>query len=313
MMRTTRRSLSVALALSMILYIAAIFFLAPIETERIHTVTALQWNSHFECFLVPGCAVAASAFARNQLTANKVDFGNFINFEYAGFKSAKPWPELPPAYKTLGGPACREGFTDSLLLVYNAERWQPIDSSAAEVGCLFKLPASSGDKDARAFAAQAFRDATSGVVLIVLAVHYPHDWDKAKRTASVETLKAALRALGGDAATLRVLLLADANVSFETPSATLLNELGLQSKPEQTSRSWRTCCFGDGFRYAGDRIVSNFGRLHSEVRPMAEDEPVPAWADFSLTKEQQQAGTSGSLTGGNEMHKPVIATFEFTE
>ena len=139
-------------------------------------------------------------------------------------------------------------------------------------------------------------------------------------------------------ATARVLLLADANVSFETrspsiafsdvlspsphlplashqvsfetPSAKLMHELGLVSTPEQASSSWRTCCYGDGFQYAGDRIVSNFGRLSSEVRPMAEDEPVPEWADFSLT-EEQRAGTSGSLTGDNEMHKPVIATFEF--
>ena len=249
--------------------------------------TTLHWNPHFECFHdMTACGDHAIAFVDALLTSmhNSIDFASLIELNT---------PYIPPSsYSARGGQVCREGWTDDLLLIFNSRRW--LAEGSAVMGCL-----TPGRKDARGYIVQPFRHKQTQIVLTVVAVHYPHPGSEAWPMA-IRQLRSAI------GRTNHLLLLADANVDFDMPTASLMRELGYKTSSTQTASLWRTCCFSDGFKYASDRIATNFGTLISEARPMPA--PFPAWVSHKAGRHHNM---TGSLTGGNEMHLPMLATFNY--
>eukprot|EP00931_Biecheleriopsis_adriatica_P056795 TRINITY_DN33680_c0_g1_i1.p1 TRINITY_DN33680_c0_g1~~TRINITY_DN33680_c0_g1_i1.p1 ORF type:complete len:526 (+),score=92.74 TRINITY_DN33680_c0_g1_i1:61-1578(+) len=203
----------------------------PHHTSK-NTISTLQWNPHWECFVRSGdsCGRIAKQALDGMLNSGFLDFANICMFALeGGYQPPQPYAKL----ETRCG-------KDYVMMLYDSSDWQP-DGDAKHV-------CSQGND--RAGIVQRFIRHDNSTAVTVAGVHFPHPG-----YGDLTGLKQAIKSLGGD----KFILMADTNRVYE--SQKLLCELNPGHCGHAASTQlFNSCCHSDGFQNKGfDRVIANFG------------------------------------------------------
>mmetsp|Transcript_121302 Transcript_121302/g.388552 ORF Transcript_121302/g.388552 Transcript_121302/m.388552 type:complete len:253 (-) Transcript_121302:200-958(-) len=206
---------------------------------------ALQWNPHWQCFENSAdCKAHVERALTGYLSDAELglDFANLIEFSDGSFSPPAGWVALP--YATPG---------DNIALYFNSRKWarSPNNGSYA-TGCMI-----IGD---RPFVIQAFDSIATGFSVVVVGAHFPHPDDY---PGAVLTLGAALKSVLDAAGVDDILLIADTNLdaSVNGTNKGLMQMLEVPMAAHIVgTAAVNTCCLNDGFSYASDRVIANFGQ-----------------------------------------------------
>eukprot|EP00441_Pelagodinium_beii_P004776 CAMPEP_0197703616 /NCGR_PEP_ID=MMETSP1338-20131121/125527_1 /TAXON_ID=43686 ORGANISM="Pelagodinium beii, Strain RCC1491" /NCGR_SAMPLE_ID=MMETSP1338 /ASSEMBLY_ACC=CAM_ASM_000754 /LENGTH=435 /DNA_ID=CAMNT_0043287513 /DNA_START=306 /DNA_END=1610 /DNA_ORIENTATION=- len=194
------------------------------------TISGLQWNPHWECFVkaANSCGAAARASLNAILSAGFLDFAHIVMFEIEGYQPPEPYVMV----KQVCG-------IDRVMLIYNSAHWTP--SGSPHPICL--------QGNDRAGIVHAFHN-KHGLKITVAGAHFPHPG-----YGNHTPIKEAIASLDGS----KLLLLGDTNREYA--SGKLLCELNSNfCKYVISTELFDSCCNSDGFRHRGfDRVLANFG------------------------------------------------------
>lgn len=260
-----------------------------------NTISLLQWNTHYECFIKNNddCCSKPLITYLNTLLNGNIDFANLSMFEITNYSPPNGYSIIDqysqqPVYK------CGQDIT---TLVYNNINWSPVGTPI--YGCL-------NPKPDRAFIIQQFKNKTTGFDVYVIGAHMDHPAaGQSYPIASVQALADALTN-NGITQSNNIILLADtndANPSNPTPDSTFMSGIfgGSPVSNVQGAGANSTCCCNDGtFPYKTDRIISNFGKSNGPAKIIELNDP----ALFG-TLGNCPSASGGPCTLG-EMHKPVL-------
>jgi len=228
------------------------------------TITALQWNPHWECFEQSAECKSRVVEALPGRLANGTDFANVVELEADGVALPEGWENITSA--------CRRDVT---VLFFNAARWRRASiAGAGERGCM--VP------DDRPYVVQLFEHRTEDLKLVVVGAHFPH---RQLGSALGEAIQRVVNSTGVDA----TLLIADTNInrpsawplcpaSLCASSADLMKALGVARAAEVLATDLlKTCCLNPpyGFAFEFDRVIANFG---TAMTTELHDDPAPGWA-----------------------------------
>lgn len=212
-----------------------------------HELLLLQWNPHWECTNSEICVESSSSNLTRVLVEYNIDFANVVELAAS---------YVPPVKWGVLGATCGR---DTTQLFYNRERWREVGS--ATVDCMETMD--------RPYLVQSFEQlCCERMKLVVVAAHFSHrDW--------YTSLKRDIRNVMAQSGADRFMLIADTNVPNSRPNHILMDMLGVRGIGRIPSTALhKTCCLNDGYQYAFDRILVNFGEAMSTTVLF---EPVPAW------------------------------------
>jgi hypothetical protein len=258
--------------------IAVALAAAPVAAS-LDSLTVLQWNPHWECFVsenMDTCGNNAFDELSKLLSDNAIDFANVveINEESDVYQPPEPW-QITTA---------RTG-QDSTALVYNSASWTPIGDA---------ITGSVVDDQDRAFAVQAFQSTATSEKVIVVGAHFPHNEFDSSNLAD-----AVAKAMSANDDALGVVFAADTNTEVTKSTASILKDAMPSLSVDDDVASSElvvTCCHDHGYDYhTYDRVAATFA---TSVRTELLFDPEPSWADI-----ESPEGRAG------EFHKAVLATF----
>ena len=244
------------------------------EADRsLQKLKLLQWNLHHECFLrcnesvsalhcdehYPFCSRNATLLLQ-QLLAN-VDFAGLEQLSDPTFYDQLD-SNLGHIEHLCGGARGLNTYpVDHAGLIFDQRRWKiKMDENGEDLrisGCMDKVNQSAKENDYRAYLGQAFVHKETGLELIVLVAHYPHE---AKYQACMKMLAADLAQLKHKAKVKEVLLVADTNqprTNFE-----IMQDLNPSARNVVGSDPHLTCCY-PAYLYPYDRIILSQSQLNA--------------------------------------------------
>lgn len=269
--------------------------------EARSTLRLLQWNLHSECFLP--CAVnvtngSASSSPRwphcdahypncgRNATHELLDLLRQVDF--AGIEQLSDqdfWQSLNSTWGQIhhscGG---TKGFGvypfDLASLLYRQTGgWAP--SGQPVGGCMEKVNKSSQVNDYRAYVGQAFVHKDTGLQVIVMVAHFPHEGGY---EAGLELLSAELQDLKRRSGVEEVLLLADTNQ--QKGNAEIMHDIDASSSAKTAGNDVQiTCCYPEYF-FSYDRIIAQNLEVTAVKTSfpfgIGADHHPPAWAVFNM-------------------------------
>jgi len=231
------------------------------------TITAMQWNPHWECFEESVACRSGALQALSRRLSNDTDFANVVELETANFSLPADWQNLSHS--------CSRDVT---TLFFNSARWRlPEVETAGETGCMVT--------EDRPYVVQMFEHLKENLRVIVVGAHFPHG---TIGTTMGESIRAVANATGVDA----VVLIADTNINSPhhmwclgdiqhnhcKSSTDIFKTIGVPHADKSiTTALLKTCCRNPPFGYAFefDRVIANFG---TSMATQLHDDPAPTWA-----------------------------------
>lgn len=220
------------------------------------------------------CSVPAKADLNKMLTGHDVDFASIVELD----ANSKYKP--PPHYRMMTD-RCPGGNSDTVSIIWNADRWQWVHSE--QTGCMVTLT--------NVYTIQRFKHVASSQRLLVVAAHYPSGF--AVNAVDADLVKALQGAMDPD---VSVLVMADVNtapVGQDTSEAFLQRLTGKSGA--SVGNALKTCCANNVVPYSlsYDRIGLTEGFNPQPTIGEMLLQPVPSWVGASI-----------------DFHKPVYVSFD---
>eukprot|EP00405_Crypthecodinium_cohnii_P008511 CAMPEP_0206437444 /NCGR_PEP_ID=MMETSP0324_2-20121206/11045_1 /ASSEMBLY_ACC=CAM_ASM_000836 /TAXON_ID=2866 /ORGANISM="Crypthecodinium cohnii, Strain Seligo" /LENGTH=436 /DNA_ID=CAMNT_0053904727 /DNA_START=22 /DNA_END=1332 /DNA_ORIENTATION=- len=260
------------------------------------TLSLLQWNPHWQCFVwnQDDCANRVVALANEYLEKYDVDFANFIELESKDWRPREGWMSVE---------STRDCSNDITEIVYNTARWTvSTDPAHKATGCL--------EGNDRPFVLQVFYPRKGSWVdvgingVIVVGAHFPHPGRRDKRHpfSFTKHISDVLEVLTASTGIQQVVLIADTNCDNKRMNTLIAEELKFPGQKVIGTSLQHTCCADSKYasRMTFDRIIANFGAAESgDMETQLPMEDPPAWT------RQVHGGRVGAF------HKPILALLPF--
>eukprot|EP00435_Cladocopium_sp_Y103_P030922 s682_g7.t1 len=266
------------------------------EVSQPQSLKVLQWNLHSECFLscnstkkpphcdahYPSCQQNATSLLRRLLA--DVDFAGLEQLSDPSFFDQVDSNELGHLQHQCGGSKGYGMYPFDVATIVFSTRWAVKETAGhplAMSGCMDKVNESSKENDYRAYVGQVFVHKETGLELLVLVAHFPHE---RKYEAGVEMMAADLAQLKERAKVDQVLLLADTNQ--RKSNSEIIHDLDPAARKVLGSDVHLTCCYPAYF-FQYDRIISsNVESIGSQATalPFGNESAhhVPDWATLHM-------------------------------
>eukprot|EP00746_Dinoflagellata_sp_MGD_P067458 gnl/MRDRNA2_/MRDRNA2_27847_c0_seq1.p1 gnl/MRDRNA2_/MRDRNA2_27847_c0~~gnl/MRDRNA2_/MRDRNA2_27847_c0_seq1.p1 ORF type:complete len:287 (-),score=37.00 gnl/MRDRNA2_/MRDRNA2_27847_c0_seq1:100-960(-) len=281
---------------SVLLQVAVGSMAMATQSHAIHdsmmTITALQWNPHWQCFEKSDDCKSHALKALSARLENGTDFANIVELEAENISLPTGWANISSA--------CGRDLT---TLFFDSTRWKVADGpKSGEKGCMV-------DND-RSYVVQMFEHRVENLKVVVIGAHFPH---QKIGTTLPESIQTVVKATGVDS----TLLIADTNINQpgrwpHCPSklcksnAEVLKAIGVTNADVPVATELKnTCCLNPpyGFSFAFDRIIANFG---VNMTTLLHDDPTPTWAVGAFHK-----GITGRLmVRGSKTEMPSQGVME---
>lgn len=240
------------------------------------------------------CSVPAKADLNKMLTGHDVDFANVVELdanhkmlagqdvEFANDTVLEATSRYkPPLHYRMMTDQCPGGNSDTVSIIWNADRWQWVHSE--QTGCMVTLT--------NVYTIQRFKHVASSQCLLVVAAHYPSGF--AVNAVDAELVKALQQAMDPN---VSVLVMADVNtapVGQDTSEAFLQRLTGKSGV--SIGNALKTCCANSAVPYSlsYDRIGLTGGLNPQPTIGELLLQPVPSWVGASIN-----------------FHKPVYVSFD---
>lgn len=234
-------------------------------TAATMTITALQWNPHWECFRESAeCKSQVMELLSSRLRSG-TDFANVVELETEDFVAPSGWKNISSF--------CGRDVT---YLFFDAVRWNVLElENSGERGCMVE--------NNRPYVVQAFKHQSEDLAIIVIGAHFPH-----ARIGT--TLPKSIQAVSSTTGIDSIMLIADTNINRPHPSwwpgtcppaycrtsAEIFEALGLQANATISTDLVTSCCANPPyyFLFEFDRVIANFG---TGITTQLHDDPTPSW------------------------------------